>query len=234
MLTLDLSTCPVEIRGTRKLHWNKPRRNLVANLRRTLQYARDERPLQEFFLKQPEAIVFGIYGGPHQVWVFPHPQFGTIEGLDSVPDFLICNWSSVGPEWIVVELESPTLNPINTKGISAICNHAVQQVNDYRKFFSEYVESLRNVGWIGLNGDCRGYVVIGRRWSRGSKKDVERLANFRKDKIEIVSYDRVLEKCSEMQRWVNTNSRSARAVAMKRLIAAAKNRSSTKSPPASV
>jgi hypothetical protein len=214
--TLAIGDCPVEIRGKTKIEWNSPRRGLVSAFTRVLEAAQDERPLQKFFEKHPAALVFGTHGGPHQVWLFPRPQFGTIEGLDSVPDFLICNWSSVGPAWIVVELESPTQNPTNSKGISAVCNHAVQQVNDYRKFFSGNVESLRHAGWPGLNGDCSAWVVIGRRdGPRWSRKDNDRLADFRKSRIEIASYDRLLQKCSEIQSYVNRNSRTVRRLAKK-------------------
>lgn len=211
----DYSVCPAKIREATKIDWNRPRRSLPSLFTKTLRFARDERPLQRFFEKYPVALIFGTHGGPHQVWVFSRPPFGTIEGLDSVPDFLICDWSSIGPSWLVVELESPTLNPLNTKGISASCNHAIQQVNDYRKFFSENVESLRNAGWIGLNGDCKAWVVIGRRWGPRSKKNVERLAGWRKQNIEIASYDRLLERVSEVQRWINRNWRTTRALVKK-------------------
>jgi hypothetical protein len=215
MSSRDYSICPATIRDEAQISWNKTRPGLISRFRAVLESAKDEVPLQDFFAANPLALVFGTQVRTHQVWVFPQPQFGTIEGLDSVPDFLICDWSSVGPQWIVVELESPTTNVINTRGISAKCNFPIQQVMGYRRFFSERVESLNLAGWTGLNGDCKAWILIGRRNAPRSKKNADRLSEFRNQDIEIASYDRVFESCSETQRGIDARHREVRRTVKK-------------------
>jgi hypothetical protein len=204
--------CPKEIRGQKYIEWNRPRRKIATLFKETLLAAENEKPLQSFFEQYPVTLVIGALGGCHQPWVFPLPQFGTIEGLDSIPDFLICDWSSIGPTWTIVELESPKMRPTNSRGISGDCHHAIEQIQDYKRYFKENVEGLQRFGWTGLNGDCKGFVVIGTRRHERSQKDSSRLADFRQQQIEIASYDRLLEKYEYFQSWTNRQWRIARSM----------------------
>lgn len=58
---------------------------------------RSEKPMQEFFEVNPTALVSLI--GPHRVWVFPRKTLGKPVGGSWQPDFLMCDWTSNGPEW---------------------------------------------------------------------------------------------------------------------------------------
>jgi antiviral defense system Shedu protein SduA len=121
-----------------------------------------------------------------------------------VPDFIVCEWSSVGPDWFIVELESPTQSPLTQRGISQICNHAVEQINDYRTYIEENGYFLRENGWPKLHGQGEGIVVIGRRTDPGRSEAGDRLRNFRRQRVEIVSYDRLLEECQSMQDFLGS------------------------------
>jgi len=132
---------------------------LTDELATVLNEAKDERPLQEFYTKHPSmlALVFPV----HCCWVFPKPRLG---GGKWVPDFLLCDKNSLGFRWILIELESPTMEATNKDGsVSADCNHALQQIRDYRRWLRDNALFEEKQGFKGLNADCEGWIVIGRR-----------------------------------------------------------------------
>src|SRR5260370_13012458 len=56
-----------------------------------------EAPMQRFFEKNPVALLSLI--NPHKSWVFPRVALQNALGGGLEPDFLICDWASLGPEW---------------------------------------------------------------------------------------------------------------------------------------
>ena len=66
--------------------------------------ARSEKPMQKFLELHPVVLVSIL--SPHRVWVFPQQALGKAVGGGWQPDFLLCDWTSNGPEWTIVELES--------------------------------------------------------------------------------------------------------------------------------
>jgi len=181
--------------------WNKPRDpKLAEELATILNEAKDERPLQEFYTKHPYmlALAFPV----HNCWVFPKPRLG---GGTWVPDFLFCDKNSLGYRWILIELESPTMEATNKdESVSAACHHAVQQVRDYRRWLRDNALFEEKQGFKGLNADCEGWVVIGRRDTGRTELEEQRLADFRRDRIEIASYDRLRYQAQEHLRVVNS------------------------------
>jgi hypothetical protein len=115
------------------------------------------------------------------------------------PDFLICDWTSNGPEWTIVELESPTARAINTRGISHKCREAQQQISDYRRHLSKNWQSLEVSGLTGTDQQAKSWVIIGRR-EEYSLKDRARLVDPRHDDIEVASYDRLYVQLREFVR----------------------------------
>ena len=104
----------------------------------------------------------------------------------------------------MVELESPIVSTVNTKGLSHIFNHAHQQIRDYRNHLMQHAGLIREGGWPGLDANCKAVIVIGRRVEY-SKTDRERLASFRGENIEVASYDRISDNIAQrvqMQRGV--------------------------------
>lgn len=192
----------------RYVQWNRPGLHLVRQFRSTLEGARDEKPLQRFFKLHPEVLAIGIIGGPHRTWVFEKPRLG---GGTYIPDFLVCNWSSLGPSWIIVELESPRRNPLTKKrSVSSACHHGVEQINDYRRYLRGHAEHEHALGRFGLNCDCAGWVVMGRGGLDPEDERV-RLADLRQERIEIVSYDRILETYASLQKHLDGRWKTARS-----------------------
>lgn len=168
--------------------WTAPRDpRLFDEYARILNEAKDEQPLQAFFTTHPYllALAFPV----HHSWVFPKPRLG---GGKWIPDFLVCDRNSLGYQWTLVELESPTMEATNSnESVSADTHHAVQQIRDYRRWLRDNALFEQSQGYRGLNADCDGFIVIGRRDGRTALEQ-ERLADFRRDHIEIASYDRLL------------------------------------------
>jgi hypothetical protein len=83
-------------------------------------------------------------------------------------------------------------------------NRAIQQVNDYRTFFGANVLALEAKGWVGLDGNCGGCVVAGRRAEPRTVKNNQRLSRMTTAGVEIASYDRVVERCRSFQTLLNS------------------------------
>lgn len=195
--------CPEEIAGLKPIKWSIPNPSLMDQFSHALEDAHDEKPLQRFFENHPVALLTGLVR-PHTAWVIPRPKLPTPNGGGWVPDFMVCEWSSVGPDWIIVELESPTMTPLTKAGgVSYICNHAAEQINNYKTFIREHGYYLRANGWPKLHAECRGVIVIGRRSDPNRSKYADKLEAFRRQRIEVASYDRLVEDCAFMQKVVS-------------------------------
>jgi hypothetical protein len=171
------------------VEWYEPRdAKLFEQFENTLNEAQDERPLQAFLTEHPYllALAFPV----HCCWLFPKPRLG---GGMHIPDFALCDKNSLGYKWTLIELESPTMVATNKdESISKDCHHAVQQILDYRRWVRDNALFEEKQGFKGLNTDCDGYVVIGRRNNGRTEVEQQRLADFRRQHIEIASYDRLL------------------------------------------
>jgi len=171
------------------VEWYLPRDPvLFQQFDKTLNESTDERPLQEFLSQHPYllALAFPV----HCCWIFPKPRLG---GGKHIPDFALCDLNSLGYKWTLIELESPTMDATNKDGsVSKDCHHAVQQILDYRRWVRDNALFEEKHGFSGLNSDCDGWVVIGRRDGERTELEQQRLADFRNQRIEIASYDRLV------------------------------------------
>jgi hypothetical protein len=192
--------------------WYTRRDTKVADeLATVLNEAKDERPLQEFYTKHPYmlALAFSV----HCCWMFPKPRLG---GGKWVPDFLLCDKNSLGYQWTLIELESPRMEATNKdESVSADCNHALQQIRDYRRWLRDNALFEEKQGFKGLNADCEGWVVIGRRDADRRELEQQRLADFRKERIEVASYDRLLYLARDHLQVVNGDWEKAEKAAEK-------------------
>ena len=184
--------CPERIANIEPVHWSYRQVGLLKKFSRVLASSEDERPLQKFFEDNPMALLLGLVQ-PHRTWVIPRPSLPEPSGGGWIPDFIVCEWSSVGPLWIVVELESPRKSAVTKRGLSQICNHGAEQINSYRTYLRDNALSLRANGWPQIHGECDGALVIGRRSDPMRSKRSEKLEAFRRQKIEVMSNDRLLE-----------------------------------------
>ncbi len=164
-----------------------------------------EKPLQELFERHPVLLAFGIFGGLHQhSWVFPRPRLGNGKWI---PDFLVCDHDSLGFQWRLIELESPSATPLNKdESVSAACHHAVEQIRDYRRWLRDNAPFERLEGWADISADSPGWVIIGRREERRALGE-QRLADFRREGIEVHSYDYLLERCRRAQAFIESHAR---------------------------
>lgn len=180
-----------------------PRRFSVAL--RQAEAQKTERPMQRFFEKHPAALVMSVIG-VRKAWLFPRIALQKALGGGFEADFLICDWASLGPEWTLVELESPTKRPVNTRGISGSCRHAQQQISDYRRMLEEHTEGYQLEGLPWGHRHKRSWLVIGRRIEY-PQENRARLADLRKENVEVASYDRLLEHLKQQIEWAKSTGR---------------------------
>ena len=185
---------------------------MLAELEALLDSAADERPIQYFFETNPGALIASTIS-PHMAWAFSRPTLPKPGGGSFVPDFMICDWSSIGPTWTIVELENPNFRVTKRDGISAQGIHAIQQVKDYRRHLKKYPQLVREGGFPGIHNPSDSLIVIGRRMhGLPIELNAERLAEYREERIEVASYDRLLERFrgllefrNEVRRTKNSN-----------------------------
>jgi len=91
------------------------------------------------------------------------PLYSKIElGDEFVVDFACFDSSSVGPEWYLVEIESPICKMFTKAGRpSAQLTHTVQQVNDWRAWVQENLHAARKL--MPYIDQPLGYIFMGRR-----------------------------------------------------------------------
>lgn len=81
-------------------------------MRETLNDAADEGPVQTFLASHSHLLTCLLPPG-RDVWCWDRPRLGS----EFVPDFLLCTRNSTGFEWVMVELESPTVVPLLQNGL---------------------------------------------------------------------------------------------------------------------
>lgn len=170
------------------IDWNNPwDKKLLDEFEKTLAEAKDEKPLHAFFKQHSYLLAIGFY--PHCCWVFEKPRLG---GGLHIPDFLYCDKNSLGFRYILVELENPTLKATNKdQSVSHATNHAVQQIRDYRDWLRKNALAEQK-NFQEITEQCEAWIVIGRSDSERDEVGSRRLADFRREHIEIASYDRLL------------------------------------------
>jgi len=171
---------------------------LAGELEKVITEAQDERPIQKFFEQDPGLLVQLVHYH-HARWVFPQPRLGS----EHIPDFMICGKDSTGYHWHLVELENPNYEALTKKGNpSAKLTHAMQQIYDWRIWLRKNCQYAQSeLGYLDLDGEFDATIVIGRREDM-SPKDRERYRELSRNKIEVMSYDRLLDRVVYLaKRW---------------------------------
>lgn len=201
-----MAFAPDNIQGYPPVKCSRMPGTVAQQFKQVLDCATDEKPLQKFFEQNPGALLTGIIA-PHTAFVIPRHVLPKPEGGSWIPDFMLCDWTSIGPLWTIVELESPTARTHTLKGvISAKLRTAQQQVEDYRQHLRKHAAFLRDGGWPDIHQKANAWIVIGR-VRETTVQERERLAAFREYNIEIASYDRLLMGCKER---ISMDARSRR------------------------
>ena len=194
-----------------EVDWERFDPSHIDQLQEVLTQATAEAPLQTFLADHPYVLILGVLGQKRQAWVFDRPRFGA----EYIPDFLIGMRDSLGPTWMLVELESPTVNPLKQRGaIREHLHHAVQQIQDWRRWLrANNVYFEKQSGCWGIEAGCAGCVVIGRREMRDDEDGQARIRDFKRDAdVEVMSYDRLVETYRNHSDWLVPQSQRIEAL----------------------
>ena len=194
-----------------EVDWSRYSANHLQELESVLAQASDETLLQTFLADHPHVLILGILGQKRRAWVLDHPRFAG----KYIPDFLIGMQDSLGPTWMLIELESPKTQRLRKdQEPRHELHHAVQQIQDYRRWLRNNHDFFRREsGCWGIEAGCAGTVVIGRRAMPEDRLGADRLRDFKNDNIDVMSYDRLVERYRDQCEWINDQARSISALA---------------------
>lgn len=167
----------------------EPAAQTVDDFERVLDDAADERPLQTLLASVP--VLLGPLAQPGgALWCLDRPRLGS----EFVPDFLLASITSVGFQWAMIELESPTEKALTKAGLPAKkLAEALKQIRDWRTWLTDNVAYARGeLGLKDIDANCPAFVVIGRRGSLDPKQ-AKTYRALSADGITVMSYDRLLE-----------------------------------------
>lgn len=200
---LAWATRELALNGNKKLCEVRdyPTIELVEELENILASAKDEKPLQEFFTAHPEMLSQQLDARCR--WIIPKPQLG---GLFE-PDFFAARIDSGGIKWVAIELESPAVDRLFTKSKGfpqEKLREGIEQIRDWRNWIENNLATARNSplddgsGLVGITSRLHGMVIIGRR-EESRREDQRRRRDIEwESKIEIHTYDWVLEQARKM------------------------------------
>jgi hypothetical protein len=166
-----------------------PSRANIDNLRRVLEDAKDERPLQAFLAATP-VLLKPLAQAVTDVWCFDRPGLGR----ELFPDFLLAVRLSTGIQWTYVELESPNVKPLNKAGRpSGKLAIALGQVRDWRIWLRENIAYARmHLGLTSIDAECNSVIVIGRR-AMIAIEHVLKYQELSRENVAVMTYDRLVE-----------------------------------------
>jgi len=166
-----------------------PTLGLVNEFERAVLDAKDERPLQKILAANPVLLRPLLPSAP-EVWCFDRPRFGS----ELVPDFLLCYRNSMGFNWIMVELESPTKRVLTAKGrASAALSEALGQINDWRIWLRQNIAyATQQLGFTQIDAECPGWIILGRRHQIDPKHALI-YRQLSSPLSQVMSYDRVID-----------------------------------------
>ncbi|MFI8916151.1 Shedu anti-phage system protein SduA domain-containing protein [Streptomyces sp. NPDC053513] len=178
-----------------------PTAETISEFEDILSSAKEEKPLQEFLTRHPEMLVQQLGAGCR--WVIPKPQLGgRLE-----PDFMVARIDSGGLRWVAIELESPAVDRLFTKGDGTPgekLREGIQQVKDWRYWIENNLQTARNsprdggCGLVGVTPRIDGMVFIARRRVFREEDQRRRRDIAWNDRIEVHTYDWLLEEARKL------------------------------------
>ncbi|PQP19019.1 Shedu anti-phage system protein SduA domain-containing protein [Rhodococcus opacus] len=189
------------------VEWDDITLERVAAFRGALNTASVEADMQAFLEANPNLLVQPL-GGGHGRWVIPEKRLGS----EHRADFMIGQKSTVGFEWVAVELEGPQRKMFNKNGeANQWLTHAIGQINDWRDWISrnrDYAARPRTdkgLGLVDIDGEVPGWIIMGRSSEASPETHDRRRRLARQHNIKIHSYDwlveRALARCAELTAW---------------------------------
>jgi len=167
----------------------------VEQLKKVIQSAKDEKPIQEFLETQPQ-ILTALLGGRHRFFL-PRVSLGD----KYVADFFIADTDSLGIRWVLVELETPessvTLQNSNELGQSA--RKGVSQIRGWREWLQHHIAYAREerekggLGLVDIRPRSEGLVLVGRRARLRDNAVIVRNPIREDSNIRVHTYDWLIE-----------------------------------------
>jgi len=118
-----------------------------------------EEPFQVLLTQHPSLLAASVVGASG-TYVIPKQRLGA----EHVPDFLVLGVNSLGPQWLLVEIEAARHQIVNRDGsVSGATRHAIKQIEDWREWLTTNVAYAHNeLNLHGLTNRAPGLVIIGR------------------------------------------------------------------------
>ena len=180
-----------ELKSEEVFPWDRIRTENTESLEKLLNKNPREEDIQVFLEEHPEFLVQTL-GGGHGRFQLNKVSFGG----RYVADFLIAEASSIGIEWYLIEIESPSLPLEKGDGsFRAELNHAIDQIKDWRSWIMNNQGVARKprgdggLGLVGIDSRARGLVIGGRRHSYSRRFNELRRQLTSDQKIAVHSYD---------------------------------------------
>jgi hypothetical protein len=127
--------------------------------------------------------------GASGTYVIPKQRLGA----EHVPDFLVLGINSLGPQWLLVEIEAARHRMVNKDGtLAGPTRHAVKQIHDWSEWLTANVAYAHNeLDLHGLTNRTPGLVIIGRD-EPTMQRQASRARSQEGEQIAIHSWDWVL------------------------------------------
>jgi hypothetical protein len=184
-----------------------PIAGLADRFEHVLATAAREEDVQRFLSENPFILAEQL---PHCHFVVPKFRFGG----NYVSDFLLAEFASSGPTWVLVELEPVDAQLVTASGqLAERVRVGTQQVRDWRDWLLDNRDMAmrpRSKNGLGLSeiDDVWGWVIVGRRTQVTPRFNQLRKQVLDESLIEIMTYDRILERfrarAEHWEQWENT------------------------------
>ena len=171
--------------------WDRMTPEDWASLQDLLDTSPKEAEIHRHLEENPKFLIQAL-GAGHGRSQISKPRFGA----EFVPDFLISEMSSIGIEWYLVEIESPSCQVERKDGLpTQQLNHAIAQVQDWRSWLMSNLDYARKpkdqqgLGLVGIDPRASGLIIIGRRHEYSDRYNEYRHRMIDRERILIHSYD---------------------------------------------
>jgi hypothetical protein len=173
----------------------KPTQAEVELLRRAVEDAEDERPIQRCLESHPELLA-ALFSSSYGTFVRSQVSLGG----NKVPDFAAAYTDSAGIHWVLIELESPRAVAATAKGrLARKAREGVQQIEDWREWLQLNLNYARRppeeqgLGLPDIRPEADGIVFIGRRGAQPPVAVDVRRRLMEQRRITMHSYDWLLD-----------------------------------------
>jgi hypothetical protein len=120
---------------------------------------RREEPFQSLLTLHPSLLAVTVVGASG-TYVIPKQRLGA----EHVPDFLVLGINSLGPQWLLVEIEATRHGIVNKDGtLTGPTRHAIKQIQDWGEWLMTNIAYAHNeLNLHGITNRAPGLVIIGR------------------------------------------------------------------------